>query len=1059
MEITSRDLEITSLRVLRGPNQWASFPVLEARVALGQLEDFPSHTLPGFNDRIMAWLPTMIEHRCSIGERGGFFERLCTGTWMGHVLEHVTLELQSLAGTPVGYGRARESNQRGVYKVVIQYKEESFGIECVHTAHRLIAAAIDGTPFDIEAEIKRLRKLLLDVQLGPSTRSIVDAAAARGIPARRLTEGSLVRLGQGAKQRRIIAAETDRTGAVAESIAQDKELTRTLLAEAGIPVPEGRPVIDAADAWAVAEEIGGPVVVKPRYGNQGRGVSVNLATRADVEKAWLLAREQESTVVVERFVTGDDYRVLVVGGRVVASARRHPPQVCGDGKFTVKELVDRVNEDPRRCCDHAGALSPVRIDEVALAVLEEQGLVPESVPAAGRTVLLRQNANLSTGGTSEDVTDLVHPDLAARAVEAARIIGLDVAGIDIVTADITQSLESQRGVVIEVNAGPGLRMHLEPAVGSPRDVGAAIVDTLFSAEDDGRIPVAAVTGTNGKSTVVRLISHLAATGGATVGTTCTEGIWVGGRQIDTGDCSGPASARRVLANPSVTTAVLETARGGILREGCGFDFCDVGVVTNIASGDHLGIGEIDTPEHLAWVKGAVVAGVRRTTGTAVLNAADPLVVAMKKWCKGQVVYFALDPANPVIVEHLAEGGLAATVRDGWIVLCDGPRETRLANLDRVPLVHRGLVTFQVENVLAASAAAWRLGVPLELVRLGLESFSAGERGSPGRFNLLDLEGVSIVVDYGHNVPSLEQICNTIRSLPHARRTAVYSAAGDRRDEDILQQGRLLAATFDRVVIYEDAYIRGREPGEITAILSRGIGEGMRPESPTAIQAGGTWCEAAALVLDAAQSGDLVLLQPDTVDQTVAWMAERYGSRVRETQFDQMAGLAVRDTDERVAAPSEPVEVRSGRLGRVVVALRDIAAGETLLKAWGPQAPKRSRHSMQVDVNTHILPDGVMVLVNHSCEPNCGVLIRNAAREIEVRSLRPIAAGEEIAVDYNTFEYDLEHNGSQCLCGAAKCRGRVPGFKHVAAEVKARYGEYIAEYLRILESGASVPVGA
>jgi len=1052
-------MEITSLKVLRGPNQWASFPVLEAWVDLGRLEDFPSHTLPGFNDRIMAWLPSMIEHRCSIGERGGFFERLRTGTWMGHVLEHVTLEIQTLAGTPVGYGRAREANTRGVYKVVIEYKEEAFAIECLHAAHRLIMAAIEGTPFDVTAEVKRLRKVLLDVQLGPSTRSIVEAAVARGIPARRLNDGSLVRLGQGSKQRRIIAAETDRTGAVAESIAQDKELTRSLLAEAGIPVPEGRPVADAADAWAVAEEIGAPVVVKPRYGNQGRGVSVDLSTREEVEKAWQVARDDSSSVVVERFVTGGDYRVLVVGGRVVAAARRHPPTVVGDGKSTVTELVDRVNEDPRRCCDHAGSLSPVPIDEVALAVLAEQGFSPESVPAAGTSVLLRQNANLSTGGTSEDVTDILHPEVAARAVEAARIVGLDVAGIDIVTADITQSLESQRGVVIEVNAGPGLRMHLEPTLGTPRNVGAAIVDTLFPAGDEGRIPVAAVTGTNGKSTVVRLISHLATVGGATVGTTCTEGVWVGGRQIDGGDCSGPASARRVLANPSVTTAVLETARGGILREGCGFDYCDVGVVTNIASGDHLGLGEIDTPERLAWVKGAVVAGVRPITGSAVLNAADPLVVGMQKWCKGHVVFFALDPANPILVEHLAQGGLAATVRDGWIVLCDGPRETRLASLDRVPLVHRGLVPFQVENVLAAAAAAWRLGVPLELVRLGLESFSSGVDGSPGRFNLLDLDGAAIVVDYGHNVPSLEQICATVRNLPHARRTAVYSAAGDRRDEDLFRQGQLLAETFDRVVIYEDAYIRGRQPGEITEIISRGIASALRPDCPTVIEAGGTWCQAAALVLDAVRSGDLVLLQPDTVEQTVAWLAERYGGRVRELQFDQVAGLMPRDADDRVPGANEPVEVRSGRLGRFVVAARGIPGGETILKAWGPQAPRRSRHSMQVDVNTHILPDGVLIHVGHSCDPNCGVLIRAASREIEVRALRPIAPGEELTLDYNTFEYELDHGDGRCLCGSAKCRGKVPGFKHVAADVKARYGEYIAEYLRIIETGATVPVGA
>ena len=902
-------MEILSVKVLRGPNQWASFPCLEAWVDLGRLEEFPSNTLPGFNERIMAWLPAMIEHRCSIGERGGFFERLRTGTWMGHVLEHVTLELQTLAGTPVGYGRARETKTRGIYKVVIEYKEEKFAIECLHAAHRLLTAAIDDAAFDVAAEVKRLRGLLLDVQLGPSTRSIVEAAAARGIPSQRLTAGSLVRLGQGARQRRILAAETDRTGAVAETIAQDKELTRTLLAESGIPVPEGRPVTDAADAWAMAEEIGGPVVIKPRYGNQGRGVSVNLVTREEVEQAWNLASEQDSSVVVERFVSGADYRVLVVGNRMVAAARRHPPTVVGDGAATVRQLVDRVNEDPRRCGDHATSLSPMVIDEVATAVLREQGLTEQDVPSAGRSVLLRRNANLSTGGSAEDVTDVVHPDVAARAVEAARIIGLDVAGIDLVMQDITQSLEAQRGVVIEVNAAPGLRMHLEPTMGMPRNVGAAIVDSLFSPGDDGRIPTAAVTGTNGKTTVVRLISHLATTGGATVGNTCTEGVWIGGRQIDAGDCSGPKSARRVLANPAVTTAVFEAARGGILREGCGFDCCDVAVVTNISSGDHLGIAEIDTPEEIAWVKGAIVAAVR-PSGAAVLNAADPLVVGMKKWCKGQVVYFALDPTNAVLVEHLAQGGLAATVREGWIVLCDGPRETRLAHLDRVPLVHRGLVDFQVDNVLASAAAAWRLGVPLELVRLGLESFSSGSGGSPGRFNLLDLEGASVVVDYGHNVPSLERICASLAKFPHPRRTAVYSAAGDRRDEDLVAQGRLLAATFDRVVIYEDAYIRGRQPGEITALISQGIREAMKADRPVAIEAGGDWATSSALVLDAVGKGDLVLLQADTIEQTIAWLSERYGSRLKEAAFDHFTGIG----DVAAANPPKPAETGEAKVG-------------------------------------------------------------------------------------------------------------------------------------------------
>ena len=902
-------MEITSVKVLRGPNQWASFPVLEVMVDLGRLEDFPSHTLPGFNDRLMAWLPTMIEHRCSIGERGGFFQRLRTGTWMGHVLEHVTLELQSLAGTTVGYGRARETGTRGVYWVVIEYKEETFAIECLHAAHRLLQAAIDDTPFDVTAEVARLRKVLLDVQLGPSTRSIVNAALARGIPVRRLNDGSLVRLGQGAKQRRIVAAETDQTSAIAEAIAQDKELTRTLLAEAGIPVPEGRVVNDAADAWAAAQDIGVPVVVKPRDGNQGRGVSVNLSTREDVERAWQIAVERDDEVVVERYIVGGDYRLLVIGGKLVAAARRRPPMVIGDGRSTVRQLVDHENEDPRRCGGHSCALSPIEIDAVALAVLAEQGLAPESVPEVERTVFLRNNANLSTGGTAEDVTDIVHPEVAARAIEAARVVGLDIAGIDVVADDVALPLESQHGAIIEVNAGPGLRMHLEPTEGTPRDVGAAIINTLFAPEDEGRIPVAAVTGVNGKTTVVRLLSHLAATGGATVGTTCTEGVFIGGRPIDSGDCSGPKSARRVLAHPSVTTAVLETARGGILREGCGFDFCDVAVVTNIGSGDHLGIDGIDTPERLAWVKGAIVAAVRPGKGTAVLNAADPLVVDMKKWCKGQVVYFALDPAHPLILEHLAQGGLAATVRDGWIVLCDGPRETRLAQLDRVPLVHRGLVSFQVENVLAASAAAWRLGVPLELVRIGLESFGSGTAGSPGRCNVLELNAATLLVDYGHNLPALEQMVATIAKLPQPRRTAVYSAAGDRRDEDLLAQGRLLGETFDRVVIYEDAYVRGRQPGEITRLLSQGIAEAKTLRATT-VEFGGGWCETAAKVLDAVGEGDVVLLQADSVEQTMPWLREHYGTRLRETTVHD---VATGPTPEPVAVPRPTAPQAPGSL--------------------------------------------------------------------------------------------------------------------------------------------------
>jgi len=1052
---TSR-LEIRRLRVLRGPNQWARFPVIEATVDLADLEEFPSNTLPGFNEAVMAWLPTMVEHRCSVGERGGFFRRMRDGTWMGHVLEHVTIELQSLAGSTVGYGRARETPERGVYWVVVEYREERFALECLATARRLLLAAIAGEDFDVRGAVAGLRAVLLECQLGPSTRSIVEAAAARGIPATRLTEGSLVRLGQGARQRRILASETDRTQAIGEFIAQDKDLSRKLLAEAGIPVAMGRPVADLADALAAFEEIGGPVVVKPQFGSQGRGVSCNLRTREEVESAWLAAVAVESTVVVERFVPGGDYRLLVVGSRLVAASRRHPPIVVGDGRASVRELVDRENADPRRTDSHATALSPIPVDEVTLAVLEEQGLRLTSIPSEGQEVRLRRNANLSTGGTAEDVTDLVHPEVAARAVEAARIVGLDVAGIDIVAEDLGRALESQGAAVIEVNAAPGLRMHLEPSSGRPRDVGGAIVSTLFAPGDDGRIPIAAVTGTNGKTTVTRLIAHCAGLAGGCVGMACSEGVWVGGRMIDSGDCSGPRSARRVLAHPLVTTAVFEAARGGIIREGCGFDACDVAVVTNIAGGDHLGIDGIDTPERLAWVKGAIPAAVR-PTGAAVLNAADPLVVDMRRWCKGQVVYFALDSENPVLKGHLAEGGLAATVRDGWIVLCDGPRETRLAHLERVPLTHGGLVSFQVENVLAAAAAAWRLGVPLELVRLGLEGFSAGVDGSPARFNVVEIGGAAVVVDYGHNVPSLARICETLARLPHASRTAVYSAAGDRRDDDLIAQGRLLAASFDRVILYEDACVRGRRPGEIAGLIAEGVRQGTPPGRSVEVRLGGGWCDSAALALDTAGSGHLVLLQPDTVEQTVEWMQRRYGDRVRSIGLQELFAPPV--GGPAGSTGEECVEIRSNAGGATLHAARMIESGELVMRAGGRRSAERTRLTMQVERDVHVVPDGAMLHVRHACEPNCGVIIRAGSTEIEMRSLRRIEAGEELTLDYATFEWEVSDGGGPCHCGSPACRGRIGGYRHLPTDVIARYGDFIAEYLRAADPDRAVPTGA
>jgi cyanophycin synthetase len=713
------------------------------------------------------------------------------------------------------------------------------------------------------------------VRLGPSTGSIVRAAIARGIPARRLNKASLVQLGYGAKQRRILAAETDRTGAIAESIAQDKELTRSLLAAVGVPVPEGRPVESPEDAVAAAEEIGYPVVVKPQCGNQGRGVATNLNTPDEVLTAYQAARVEEPTIVVEKHAPGDDYRLLVVGDRIVAAARRDPAQVTGDGVHSIADLIEIINADPRRGEDHATCLSKIPLDAISQAVIASQGFTPQSVPECGVRVLIRRNANLSTGGTATDVTDQVHPQVAARVIDAARVVGLDIAGVDIVATDIRRPLEEQSGVVVEVNAAPGLRMHLAPSSGNPREVGEAIVEHLFSAGDTGRIPLVAVTGVNGKTTTTRLVAHILSQTGKKVGFTCTEGIYLGNRRIDSGDCSGPQSAQNLLLNPQVEAAVLETARGGILRAGLGFDRCDVSVVTNIGQGDHLGLSDIDSLEKLARVKRTIVEATH-AHGTAVLNAADPLVVEMAEYSSASVLYFSRSPANPVLVEHRRGGGRAVTVSDGEIVLCDGAREVPLMTLSRVPLTHGGRIAFQVENVLAAVGAAWSMGLAREVIRAGLETFGADMQTLPGRFNLLEIHGATVIMDYGHNVSSLVAMIEAIKQLPQRRRTVVYTAAGDRRDCDMIRQGELLAGAFDKVILYEDQYVRGRHQGEIMSLLRQGISATGRSVEVDEIK--GVF-PAIEMVLDRAGEGDLILLQCDTIDETVDFV-KQYMDRKR-----------------------------------------------------------------------------------------------------------------------------------------------------------------------------------
>ncbi|MGE5193136.1 MAG: cyanophycin synthetase, partial [Deltaproteobacteria bacterium] len=738
-------MEIRKILALRGPNIWSRYPVLEAWVDLKELKDSPSDSIPGFNDRLMAWLPTMIEHRCSIGERGGFFQRLRDGTYPAHILEHVSIELQTLAGTPVGFGKARETSEEGVYKVVMRYRDEQLARACLFAGRELLLAAIYDRPYNAQAEVARLQELADRVCLGPSTAAIVAAAEARGIPARRLNAGSLVQLGQGARQHRIWTAETDRTSAIAETIAQDKELTKTLLRAGGIPVPEGRIVEGADDAWEAASEIGPPVVVKPRDANHARGVFTNLVTREQVEAAYNIALKEGSGVIVEKFAPGNEHRLLVVGTKLVAAARGEAAFIVGDGMRTVDRLVaEQLNSDPRRGEGEAFPLSPIEFDAMVLMQLERQGYKVDSVPPKGARILVQRNDNLSA-----DVTGQVHPTIAAHAVLAAQIVGLDVAGLDVVVEDISQPLESQGGVVVEVNAGPGLLMHLRPSEGTPQPVGEAIVESLFPAGQNGRIPVVCVTGTNGKTTVTRLVSQMLRATGRIVGTACTDGIFVDGRTIEGGDCSGPRSARKILLNPLVEAGVFEAGRGGILREGLGFDRCDVAVVTNIGEADHLGLAYIDTPEQMFTVKRSPV-DVVLPRGAAVLKADDPLAADMASLSAGSVVFFALDGEHPVMVAHRAEGKRTVFVRDGSVVLAEGLREFPLVAVDRVPLTHGGRVPFQIENVLAAAGAAWGLGVAPETIRATLERFRPDMHDCPGRFNLLAFRSATLIIDDSHN---------------------------------------------------------------------------------------------------------------------------------------------------------------------------------------------------------------------------------------------------------------------------------------------------------------------
>ncbi|MFJ3463854.1 cyanophycin synthetase [Achromobacter spanius] len=852
-------MEVSRIRALRGPNLWSKNTAIEAIVSCGDAE-CSIDNLPEFEARLRARLPQTGLLRPE-GHQGAVS--------IAHVLQIVALTMQAHAGCPVTFGRTASTIEPGVFQVVVEYSEEEVGKLAMELAQELVRAALDDTPFDIADALKRLRELDEDVRLGPSTGSIVNAATARNIPYRRLTQGSMVQFGWGSKQRRIQAAETDLTSAISESIAQDKDLTKMLLDAAGVPVPMGRSVTTAEEAWEAAQELGGPVVVKPRDGSQGRGVAVNIETRERVIQAFEVAEEISSEVIVERYIPGHDFRLLVVGGALVAASRRDPPQVTGDGQQTIRQLVDQVNADPLRGDGHATSLTKIRFDDIALATLKKQGFDADSVPPAGTLIFLRNNANLSTGGSATDVTDEVHPEMAARAVSAARMIGLDICGVDVVAETVQYPLEDQHGGVVEVNAAPGLRMHLNPSFGKGRAVGEAIIANMFADGDDGRIPVVAVAGTNGKTTTVRLTAHLLGAAGNRVGMTNSDGVYVDNLRIDTGDCSGPRSARSVLMHPDVDAAVFETARGGILREGLAFDRCNVAIVTNIGMGDHLGLGYISTVEDLAVVKRVIVQHVH-PSGMAVLNAADPIVAEMAASCPGSITYFAEDRNHPVLATHRAQG-LRSVYRDGdAIVAAQGADEVRFP-LAEIPLTRNGMITFQVENAMASIAAAWALDLGWDVVRRGLATFVNDAQTAPGRFNVFDYRGATVIADYGHNPDAIQALVRAVDAMPAKRRSVVISGAGDRRDEDIRMQTEILGAAFDDVLLYQDQCQRGRADGEVLALLQQGLVGASRTTQIDEIHGEFVAIDTALARLN---PGDLCLILVDQVEEALDHIAKR-----------------------------------------------------------------------------------------------------------------------------------------------------------------------------------------
>jgi cyanophycin synthetase len=827
-------MRIENIRTLSGPNVYSHRPVLIMRLDLEGLTDKESLAVAGFNERLVALLPGLNEHHCAQGRPGGFVERLQTGTYFAHITEHVALELSEPAGIPAYFGKARYAGAPGRYNIVVEYKSEEGMRYLLRTAGELVEALVRGAEFPLAERLQEARDIVADYELGPSTRSIVDAAARRGIPWRRLGADSVVQLGYGQHRRFIQAAMCEQTSAIAVETAGDKEFTKLLLRQVSIPVPRGEVVRTEADAVAALDHIGVPCVVKPLDGRQGKGVSLNISTPEQMRQAFAVAREFSAKVLVEELFVGKNYRVLVVGRRMVAASERMPAHVVGDGARTIAELIEIENQNPMRGAGHEKPLTQIKVDEIMTAYLCKAGLSLDNIPPGGETIFLRESINLSTGGTAKDVTDAVHEEVREMCERAARVVGLDICGVDLVLRDIAAPVEwsgvgRQGGGIIELNAAPGLRMHLYPSEGEPRDVGAAIIELLYPAGADGRIPVISITGTNGKTTVTRMIAHAIEQTGRTVGMTTTDGIYVGGRRIVEGDTTGPQSASTVLSDPAVEVAVLETARGGIVRRGLGYDWSDVGVLTNIGP-DHIGQDGIESVEDIVHIK-ALVAERVRAGGTLVLNADDQHLARLPELRRVRepernITYFSLDGNSPLVASHVAAGGTAYYLQDGWIVETAGRVAHLLVRVSDIPLTMDGAAEFQIANVLAAAAAARAYGLSREQVASALMSF-ASDNDNPGRANLFEVNGGYVMIDYGHNPDAFAAVCRMAARWAGRRVTGIIGVPGDRADSVIEQSGRVAARGFHRVIIKEDKDLRGRAAGEVARLLC----EAVNDESP------------------------------------------------------------------------------------------------------------------------------------------------------------------------------------------------------------------------------------